>query len=603
MNVGPELVGDTWLGTGGRRLRLADLRGRIVLLDFWTLCCVNCHHVLAELRQIEQRFADVLTVVGVHSPKFEHEKDPAAVTAAMQRHGITHPVLNDPEMNTWQAYDVRAWPTLVLLDTHGQVAASFSGEGHGHAIAARIASLVAEAEAEESLRRGPDVFVPLPPAPQVYLQPGKALLLDEEQVLISDSGHHSLAVAHIDDPNTPLWRLGDGTRGLADGAGGEARFNEPYGAVRLPTELAAEVGYDVVIADTGNHALRGLTLATREVRTLAGTGTQWMRGDATIGPAREVPLSTPWDVALVDGRVWIAMAGDHRIWQFDPKAEHVEVLAGTTGEGVVDGPNETAWFAQPSALVVDRDAVWVVDAETSAVRRVADRQVSTVIGSGLFDFGDRDGPASQALLQHPLGAALLGDGSLVIADAYNGTLRRYDPATAQVSTVARDLAEPSDVVVVSGGTELLVVEAAAGRITRLPVANGWQVPGVAKRTERPSLEVASGQLQIEVVFAPPPGQKLDDRFGPSTQLVVDASPAGALVAGAGTGSDLTRTVDLAPGIATAVLHIAARGASCDEATDSEDGYPACHIHQQDWGIPITVTPDGTRTVRAVLAGA
>ncbi len=566
MNVGPELVGDTWLGTGGRRLRLADLRGRIVLLDFWTLCCVNCHHVLAELRQIEQRFADVLTVVGVHSPKFEHEKDPAAVTAAMQRHGITHPVLNDPEMNTWQAYDVRAWPTLVLLDTHGRVAASFSGEGHGHAIAARIASLVAEAEAEESLRRGPDVFVPLPPAPQVYLQPGKALLLDDEQVLISDSGHHSLAVANIDDPNTPLWRFGDGTRGLADGAAGEARFNEPYGAVRLPTELAAEVGYDVVIADTGNHALRGLTLATREVRTLAGTGGQWMRGDATTGPAREVPLSTPWDVALVDGRVWIAMAGDHRIWQFDPTAEHVEVLAGTTGEGVVDGPNEAAWFAQPSALVVDRDAVWVVDAETSAVRRVADGQVSTVIGSGLFDFGDRDGPASQALMQHPLGAALLGDGSLVIADAYNGTLRRYDPATAQVSTVARDLAEPSDVVVVSGGTELLVVEAAAGRITRLPVANGWQVPGVAKRTERPSLEVASGQLQIEVVFAPPPGQKLDDRFGPSTQLVVDASPAGALVAGAGTGSDLTRTVDLAPGVATAVLHIAARGASCDEAT-------------------------------------
>jgi thiol-disulfide isomerase/thioredoxin len=602
MTVGPELVGDTWLGTGGRRLRLADLRGRIVLLDFWTLCCVNCHHVLAELREIEQRFADVLTVVGVHSPKFDHEKDPAAVTAAMQRHGISHPVLNDPDMATWQAYEVRAWPTLVLLDAHGQVAASFSGEGHGHAIAARIAALVAAADADQSLRRGPDVFVPLPPAPQVYLQPGKALLLDDEQILISDSGNHGLAVASLEDPHTPLWRVGDGTRGLADGIGGQVRFNEPYGAVRLPADLAADVGYDVVIADTGNHVLRGLRLETREVRTLAGTGAQWMRGDAVAGPAREVPLSTPWDVALVGRTVWIAMAGDHRIWQFDPRSDHVQVLAGTTGEGVVDGPFEQAWFAQPSALVPDGDAVWVVDSETSALRRLADGQVTTVIGSGLFDFGDRDGPASQALLQHPLGAALLGDGSVAIADAYNGAVRRYDPGTAQVSTIARDLAEPSDVVVVNGGSELLVVEAAVGRLTRLPVAEGWQVAGQAKRTERPALDIAAGEVTIEVMFAPPPGQKLDDRFGPSTQLVVDASPAGVLVAGAGPGSDLTRVVRINSDVAAGVLHVAAKGASCDEDTGGPEDFGACHIHQQDWGIPISVTQAGTRTVRLVLAG-
>ena len=125
----PALVGDAWLGTGGLRLDLESLRGRIVLLDFWTLCCVNCHHVLAELRPIEEEFADVLTVIGVHSPKFEHEKNPDSVTAAMQRHGITHPVLNDPNMSTWQAYGVRAWPTLVAMCTPGaQLTALHNGK-------------------------------------------------------------------------------------------------------------------------------------------------------------------------------------------------------------------------------------------------------------------------------------------------------------------------------------------------------------------------------------------------------------------------------------------------------------------------------------------
>lgn len=596
----PELVGDTWLGTGGQRLTLTDLRGRVVLLDFWTLCCVNCHHVLAELRPLEEKYADVLTVVGVHSPKFDHEKDPNAVAAAMQRHGIEHPVLNDPNMATWAAYGVRAWPTLVLIDPDGEIAGTFSGEGHAHALDTAIGDLVARSQGQGTLRRGPSRFVGEPADSGAYLQPGKLTILGEERLLVSDTGRHSLVLTSLTEPNTVWGRIGTGTRGRTDGAADVAQFNEPYGHAVLPPELATAVGYDVVVADTGNHLLRGLRLSDGVVRTVAGTGAQWMQGDATSGDAHEVNLSTPWDVAAVDELVYVAMAGDHRIWVFDPRLGCVWVHAGTTHEGRVDAAAPEAWFAQPSALAADGERLWVVDAETSALRWMDDFGVHTAIGKGLFDFGHVDGPAHSALLQHPLGAALLPDGTVAIADSYNGAIRHYDPNTAVVGTLARELSEPSDLVVLPGGEALLVAEAAAGRVTRVPLADRTTVAGQARRTMRPPLVVAPGEVRLEVVFEAPAGQKLDDRFGPSTYLNVDASSPELLLEGAGAGIELVRRLRIGHA-GSGVLHVAAKGASCDVPAGADD-HPACHMHQQDWGIPVQVRPDGADAIRLVLSG-
>jgi thiol-disulfide isomerase/thioredoxin len=139
-SAAPELRGRAWLNTGGRELTLGDFRGRFLLLDFWTFCCVNCLHVLEELRPLEERYDGELVVVGVHSPKFEHEADAEALTAAVERYQVRHPVLDDPELVTWRAYTARAWPTLVLVDPQGYVAAQFAGEGHAHAIDALVGS-------------------------------------------------------------------------------------------------------------------------------------------------------------------------------------------------------------------------------------------------------------------------------------------------------------------------------------------------------------------------------------------------------------------------------------------------------------------------------
>lgn len=607
----PELIGDRWFGTENPRLGIKDFRGRFVLLDFWTLCCVNCHHVLAELRPVEQKFSEVLTVVGVHSPKFEHEKLPESVAAAISRHGIEHPVLNDPNMTTWQNYGVRAWPTLVLVDPRGEIIATYSGEGHAHAIEALLDELVPKYLASGDLVPGAGLYsAPTSPA-TVLRQPGKVTAIPPRlrqyfngaDLLVSNSGGHDLVAISSSDPDRAITRIGLGSRGRSDGDFQSASFAEPYGLRFLEAELATKVGFDLVVADTANHLIRAINLEQQSVITIAGTGKQWMQKDEVEGSALDINLSTPWDVELFEDGLLIAMAGEHRIWNYDFNSKTVGIFAGTTNEGLVDADLKDSWFAQPSALVSSKltpGKVWIIDAETSALRFAQNGKITTVVGLGLFDFGHVDAPAHEALLQHPLGVVELPDGNLLIADTYNRAVRKYEVANNRVSTILRELSEPSDLEVIETpqGPRLVVVETAANRISLLPIEPGAMVEGAAMRTARPALEVAPGDLFLDVVFSAPPGQKLDERYGPSTFLSVSSTPKELLLSGVGNSVELSRGLKLNPAISEGVLHVAAKGASCDE---SEAG-AQCHIHQQDWGIPIKISESGTAILQLVLSG-
>ena len=627
-----ELVGRGWLNTGGRDVALADLRGKIVVLDFWTFCCINCLHVLDELRELEARYRDVLVIVGVHSPKFAHEADPVALAAAVDRYEVHHPVLDDPELTTWSAYTARAWPTLVVIDPEGYVVAHMAGEGHAHNLDVLVADLVAEHDATGTLHRGDGPYAAPTPTSGTLRFPAKAITLPGGTLLVADAGHHGLAELGPDG-ETLVRRIGSGARGLVDGAPTDARFSEPNGLCLVPDALRARLGYDVVVADTVNHALRGVRLADGHVTTIAGTGEQYMVGGAeNVAPGPDDPdplrlrLSSPWDV------VWyppmrafvVAMAGNHTLWAFDGEQRTLRQVGGTMNEGLLDGPLLEAWFAQPSGLAVDADErLWVADSEVSGLRWVEPAPVEparveptrvepaagtatvrTAIGQGLFDFGHRDGPADQALLQHPLGVAVLPDGSIAIADTYNGSVRRYDPVTLEVTTLARDLAEPSGVVVqeTADGVVLLVVESAAHRIVRVTVPRGAgdRLDEGAHRTRRPVTELGAGEVSLEVVFTPASGQKYDDRYGPSTRLSVSATPAELLLDGAGDDVPLTRALRLNPAVPGGVLHVTAKAASCD--ADGAIEYPACHLNSQDWGVPVRVVPAGPSALVLPLHG-
>ncbi|EGE43405.1 alkyl hydroperoxide reductase/ Thiol specific antioxidant/ Mal allergen [Streptomyces sp. ACT-1] len=591
----PELIGKGgWLNTGDQQYTLADLRGRIVILDFWTFCCVNCLHVLDELRELEEKHRDTVVIIGVHSPKFVHEAEHQAVVDAVERYEVHHPVLDDPELATWKQYAVRAWPTLVVIDPEGYVVAQHAGEGHAHAIEKLVEELEAEHGAKGTLRRGDGPYVAPEPVATHLRFPGKALLLPDGGLLVSDTTRHRLVELDADG-ETVRRHFGTGERGLRDGGPDEARFSEPQGLAVLPDGRVA-------VADTVNHAIRALDLTTGVTSTLAGTGRQWWQGTPTSGPAREVDLSSPWDVAWFGDRLWIAMAGVHQLWTYDPQSATVRAAAGTTNEGLVDGPAAEAWFAQPSGLAVSADGerLWVADSETSALRWVdRDEHVHTAVGTGLFDFGHRDGAADQALLQHPIGVTALPDGSVAISDTYNHALRRYDPASGEVTTLATDVREPSDAVLVDG--DLVVVESARHRLTRLRLPDeAVRVADRAHRTRRAATEIAPGTLRLDVVFQAPAGQKLDTRYGPSTRLLVSATPPELLAEGSGAGTDLGRDLVLADGVTEGVLHVSAMAASCDD--DPANEYPACHVHQQDWGVPVRVTAQGTPRLPLVLAG-
>ncbi|GGB30293.1 hypothetical protein GCM10011492_20900 [Flexivirga endophytica] len=589
----PELIGRGWLNTGGEQVRLADLRGKVVVLDFWTFCCVNCLHVLDELRPLESEFADQLVLIGVHSPKFEHEADPVALEQAVERYAVHHPVLDDPELTTWGAYTARAWPTLVVIDPEGYIVGQFSGEGHAHGLTILVRELLEEHRAKGTLRTGDGPYVaPAPPATALRF-PGKLAAVGDGSYLVSDTAHHE--VVHLEaDLETERVRYGDGV------------LDSPQGVLVLPAEAAERVGYDVLVADAVRHQVFSIRLSDGQIRVQAGTGEQ-LRERSGSGAALKQPLSTPWDLAWWIDRVVIAMAGTHQLWALhlaaDPKDNSVAVLAGTSQEGLRDGDAYEAWMAQPSGLATSADGskVWVADSETSALRSISlapgGFRLDSYVGKGLFDFGHVDGRAADALLQHPLGLTELLDGSVAVADTYNGAIRRFDPATGEVSTLATDLAEPSDVLLETDadGSRLLVVESNAHRVTRVAIpAAAARVAGDALQTQRSVTEVAPGALRLAVDFTPPTGQKLDKRYGDPTQLTVSSSPEGLLRAGVGAAQGLTRTLEFADDITEGVLHISVRAAACDgdPVTGELPEHAACHVYQQDWGIPVLLVEGG-----------
>ena len=616
----PPLTGRGWLNTGGASLTLEELRGRIVVLDFWTFCCVNCLHVLDELRPLEEKFSDSLVLIGVHSPKFEHEADPDALAAAVERYSVHHPVLDDPELVTWQAYTARAWPTLVVIDPEGYIVASMSGEGHAHGLAVLVEELVAEHTAKGTLRRGDSPYSPPPPPETALRFPGKVAVLGDGSFLVSDTAHHELVWLES-DLQTERRRFGG-----VDGAGAHL-LAEPQGVLVLPAATAERVGYDVVVADSVHHQVKGLRLVDGEWTLLAGTGRQ-LRERSGSGPALKQDLSTPWDLAWFIDRVVIAMAGTHQLWALhlatDPRDNTVAVLGGTSAEGIRDGAADEAWFAQPSGLAVSQDGtrLWVADSETSALRSldVTDEGfiVTTHVGQGLFDFGHRDGAADQALLQHPLGVTVLPDGSVAVSDTYNGAIRRFDPVTSEVSTLATGLLEPSDATIErsdgeaggdAGGAVLVVVESAAHQLVRIPLSSAviraaQRIDGLAHQTQRPRTEVAPGPLTLTVHFTPPTGQKLDHRYGDPTRLMVSATPEGLLRDGAGGAHGLTRTLVLDPAAGDGVLHISVQAASCDgdPVTGEVPEHAACHLDQQDWGIPVVLTEGAPAELTLDLRG-
>ena len=385
-------------------------------------------HLFPQLRKLEQKYAGELAVVGVHSAKFTAERETQNLRKAILRYEIEHPVVNDDDFQVWQRYAVRAWPTLMFIDPEGRVVGKHEGEASAEMLDGLVGEMVRDYDEQGLIDRRP-LAVSLErdkEAARALSFPGKILADSAGRLFISDSNHNRIVVASADGHVTDV--IGSGKKGLADGAFGDAAFNDPQGA--------ALDGDALYVADTRNHAIRRVDLVTKRVETIAGTGEQAPRFHDGAR-ANHVQLSSPWDVAIRDGILFIAMAGFHQLWRMDLEAGDAAPHAGNGRERIVDGPLTSAELAQPSGIVAGDSHLYFTDSETSAVRSAdldAGGRVATIVGQGLFTFGDVDGTGDEVRLQHPLGVEAY-DGALLIADTYNNKVKQVFPTTRGAVTV------------------------------------------------------------------------------------------------------------------------------------------------------------------------
>ena len=421
----PELPDNLeWFNTD-QALTLASQRGKVVLLNFWAYCSVNCMHVMPDLRYLEKKYPKTLTVIGIHSPKFENERMGPQLQKAINRLHIRHPVANDPGFQLWRAYGIKAWPSFIFIDPEGYVVGVLRGEGRRKQLDELIAKHTDAAQASGVLVRSP-MPLRLQPEPDTTLSFPGNVLATRSNLYIADSGNNRVLETYHDGKVRRIF--GSGTSGMLDGIETAAMFDSPQGMVI--------VGDFLYIADTGNHSIRRVHLKSGEVMTLAGTGTQGRYVADSFREPLDAQLNSPWDLSYHEGNLYISMAGQHQIWRINLNHLAIERYAGSGREDIVDGPTERSGFAQPSGMTVHDGRLYVVDSETSAIREIHLTQnlVRTLVGKGLFDFGDRGGVGKEARLQHPLGITVDTErNALWIADSYNSKLKRIDMQTTEVS--------------------------------------------------------------------------------------------------------------------------------------------------------------------------
>lgn len=438
--IAPEFpAGFSWINTD-KPLSLRALRGKVVLLDFWTYGCINCMHVLPDLKKLERKYTNELVIIGVHSAKFANESDAQNIKNVVMRYNIEHPVIVDQDMKIWDSFGVNSWPTFVLIAPDGRVVGSAAGEGQYDLLDKTIARTASRFRAAGKLDETPLKFAlaSAQEAPSALRFPGKVLAdAASNRLFIADTNQNRIVISDLNGKVESV--AGSGRIGFNNGAFANATFHNPQGMA-----LSADGG-TLYVADTDNHAIRALNLKTKTVTTIAGTGKQaaWRSGG---GVGTQAALSSPWALNRIDDTLYIAMAGPHQIWKMDLDSKKVGVFAGSGQEARIDGAAVQAALAQPSGLATDGKKLFFADSESSSIRAVdlpnagvSTPRVSTLVGGGgvesLFSFGDKDGSGASTRLQHPLGVAYDG-GVIYVADTYNHKIKVIDVARNSISTLA-----------------------------------------------------------------------------------------------------------------------------------------------------------------------
>jgi thiol-disulfide isomerase/thioredoxin/sugar lactone lactonase YvrE len=615
----PELTGGSgWLNTD-RPLSIAALKGKVILLDFWTYGCINCMHIIPDLKRLEAKYPNQLVVIGVHSAKFKNEKETENIRRIILRYELEHPVYNDSEFSVWQSYGVRAWPTRVLIDPAGYIIGGVSGEGNYDVLDEAISKTVEDFRKRGELNEEPLKLVleraKVGDLPLAF--PGKVLAdAPNDRLFIADSNHNRIVITKLD--GSLIETVGTGERGAVDGPFEKATFYRPQG-------MALD-GDTLYIADTENHLIRKLNLKERTVETIAGTGKQ-STDYFKEGPGRSVGLSSPWDLQLVGRTLYIAMAGPHQIWKFDLDTDHVSTFAGSGREARLDGELLQAGFAQPSGITSDGQSLYTADSESNIIRRIdlEKGRVETLVGGDLFEFGDVDATGDDVRLQHPLGIISVGD-KLLIADTYNHKIKQLDPQKQKVTTLfgtgkpgqvdgtSPSFYEPGGLTVANGKLYVADTNNHAIRVIDLKTKdtktlriNGLtppQAPEVSGNGSTPNAEElkvtaqkiharTEGTLVINVAL--PAGYHLNPAAPQRYSVTVDNSKVIAVLDKNAQRSDKKLTFPISIPIQSLETGAAKLRAQATLVYCRDDNTGTCRIKTLVWNVPVEVVNDATAT--------
>lgn len=451
-------------------LKLSSLRGRATLLWFFTGSSAQCQLELTELRVLETRFNDGLSIIGVHQPRYPQETDPQRVSKTLNRWFLRWPVIHDRDYLLWRLFDIKAWPTAVLLDAEGRVAGIYPGRERRAELEARIHVVLDDAATRDirSFEQTPQARRPEPRSSVMF---PTALAGSDQFLYVAETGRNRvLELAHDGRVNRVF---GSGNAGLWDGRKAEAGFNAPQGLA---------LGKDTLyVADTGNHALRRIRLLSGEVETLIGTGKP-ASGVRESGLPRTQSLNLPTGLALVHERLYLGQCGLHQIWQFDMNTQQLAPFSGSGREDVVDSADTEAAYSQPVCLSANRDTLYVADAGGNSIRavRLADGSVHSPVPGQVFESGDMDG-GLQARLAGPR-AVLFDPGRNVlwIADSVNGKLKVHALAKGETKTLGLNypLQAPGGLALAGGNLwlantdahELLKLDMKTGKLLRVTIS-------------------------------------------------------------------------------------------------------------------------------------
>ncbi len=545
--------GAEWLNTD-KPISIKDLKGKIVLLDFWTFCCINCMHIIPDLKKLEEKYNKELVIIGVHSAKFLTERGTENIRQAILRYDIEHPVINDKDFAVWQSYTANAWPTLVLIDPRGKIIGKTTGEGVYNIFDPVISAAIDEyKKTGEQLNLEPMKFaLEKDKAPKSLLSyPGKiAADATSQRLFITDSNNNRILVLKLNTNGDEVQVeevIGSGKQGKKDGSFMEAEFFHPQGIAFNNDKL--------YVADTENHLIREINLTTKQVRTIAGLGYQSDKYGFISGKADETALNSPWDLIVIDSKLYIAMAGSHQIWIMDLNSGDIGTYAGSGRENIVDGNFRECALAQTSGITTDGLKLYFADSEVSGVRSADLKpggKVKTIIGSGLFDFGDVDGTGTNARLQHPLGIVFNPqDNLLYVADTYNSKIKVIDPRTKESKTFSgtglagnRDgnidaqFNEPSGLTIVNGkiyvtdtNNHLLrVIDMQSKEVKTVKITNPDKLMANVKADKNRKIENAvkiesvnlkSGDVKLKFNFKLPEGYHINPDAMPEVSVWSD----------------------------------------------------------------------------------